>query len=204
MLLRRSVFASLDLHEIGRHNRIEHNASVVHDDDTNGAKLAPTQVDPQLLHKFLSKAYSPPSLRSSEGSGMITVEDIAHTRVAREADVSAPPDALHAEIARGEFAMVLNIFGKGPAKMLDAEDLEHWLNENRFPPHWTPTHQEGLFDTVAESGKMRKLMETYRGEEPHEILSTIRTMLCNESNEVKRLFTAIGKSMESLWEKSRI
>ena len=188
----------LDLHEVDRHNCIEHNASVVHDDDTDGSKLAPTQVDPDLLHKLLSKAYSPPSLRSSESSSTITIEDIAQTRVSREAAVDTPPDALHAEIARGEFAMVLNIFGTGPLKTLNAEELEHWLYENRFPAHWSPTHQENLLDTIAESRKMRKLMEAYRGGAPHESLSMIDKMLANESSGVKELFTTIGKSMKSL------
>ena len=199
ILLRRSVLKPLDLHEIDEHNRIEHNASVVHD-DADGSKLAPEHVDPSLLHKFLNKAYSSPRSRSAEGNDVITIEDIARTRIAREAACSAPPDALHAEIARGEFAMVLNIFGEGPAKTLNTKDLEVWLNENRFPDHWTPTHQEKLMDTIAENKKMRDLMEAYRGEEPHHIFTTIGKMLSDESNEGKRLFTAFGKTMEHLLE----
>jgi Peroxidase, family 2 len=195
ILLRRSALAPLDLHEIDKHNGIEHNASVTHDDDVNGSKFAPTQVNPGLLHKFIRKAYSGPSLCSSEDSSTITVADIAHTRVAREAESAAPPDAIHAEIARGEFAMVLNIFGEGPAKQLNAKDAEVWLKENRFPAHWTPTHQEHLWDTVAESKKMRELMQMYRGEEPHESLSSIEK---HGGAEVKGIFMAMGKSMGGL------
>ncbi|KAF8592468.1 Cloroperoxidase, partial [Ramaria rubella] len=165
ILLRRNVLNPLDLHEIGLHNRIEHNASVVHADDVNGSKLAPTHVDPVLLHKFLTKAYSPPSLRSSEGDRVVTIQDIAYTRTAREIEAIVPPDAIHAEIARGEFAMVLDIFGRDPEKTLSGKDLGMWLNENRFPPGWAPAHQEGLLDTISESKKMRTLMDAYRGEE---------------------------------------
>ncbi|KAF8520063.1 Chloroperoxidase [Gautieria morchelliformis] len=198
ILLRRSVLTPLDLHDINQHNGIEHNASVAHDDDVDGSKFAPTQVNPALLHKFIRKAYSGPSLRSSEDTSAITVEDIAHTRVAREAQSAAPPDAIHAEIARGEFAMVLNIFGRGPAKQLNPKDVEVWLKDNRFPPHWTPTHQEHLWDTVNESKKMRELMQAYRGEEPHESLSSIEK---HGGDEVKGIFTAMRKSLGGLLEK---
>lgn len=192
ILLRQSVLKPLEhLHDVDRHNYIEHDASIVHDDDLNGSELAPIRVDPGLLHKFFKKAYTPPEERSSEDSDVITIEDIAHARVAREADGNAPPDAVHAEIARGEFAMVLNIFGKGSAKTLDAKDLEAWLTENRFPAHWTPTHQETLKDTLSENKKIRELMKAYQGEGPHKILTVIAKS--DAAHQMRGVFKAIGK-----------
>jgi len=194
ILLRRSAFKSLDLLDIGHHNRIEHNASIAHDDDDNGAKDAPTKVNPELLHKFITKAYSPESLLSKEKGDVITIEDIAHARVARE-EVSAPVDPLHAEIARGEFAMVLDIFGKGSMKTLNAEELQAWLNENRFPPGWTPTHTERIFDTMSESKKMRKLMMNYSGEAPHGLFSQLEKLVGSQGHGV---ITALWRVIETM------
>ena len=160
LLLKQDPLRSLDLREIARRGGIEHSASIVHD-DCGDATIAPAQVNLDLLHKFLNKAYSPPDSHRLDHD-TITVDDIAHTRVAREA-VSAPIDALHAEIARGEFAMVLNIFGKGSEKTLSKQEMDIWLNENRFPDGWTPTHSETLANTRAESTKVRELMQAYRG-----------------------------------------
>lgn len=196
MLLRRSALKSLNLQEIGKHNGIEHNASVVHDDDDNGSPLAPTKVDPTLLHKFLTRAYSPDCLINKEGKGFVTIEDIARTRVSREA-ASQPVDPLHAEIARGEFAMVLNIFGKGAMKTLDTNDLEHWLDENRFPPGWTPSHQEHLWDTMAESKKIRALMQRYEGGEPHSLLGDLEKLV--HSHPIGHgIFTAFWRVIETM------
>ncbi|KIJ56587.1 hypothetical protein M422DRAFT_197585 [Sphaerobolus stellatus SS14] len=194
ILLRRSVLSKLDLDLINHHNRIEHNASIVHDDDDNGAKDAPTKVDPILLHKFVTKAYSPQSLINSEGKNVITIEDIAQTRVAREAD-SSPVDPLHAEIARGEFAMVLDIFGKGQMKTLDADEIQTWLKENRFPDGWAPSHTEHLLDTIRESKKMRALMQQYRGEEPKNLFVQLEQLVAGHGHGV---ITALWRVIETL------
>jgi len=194
ILLRRSALKSLDLLDVGRHNRIEHNASIVHDDDDDGSKDAPTKVNPELLHKFLTKAYSPDSVLSKENGSVITIEDIARTRVARE-DASAPVDPLHAEIARGEFAMVLDIFGKGSIKTLNAEELQAWLDENRFPPGWTPNHTERMFDTMTESKKMRKLMQQYSGEAPHGLFVQLEKLVGTQGHGI---LTALWRIIETM------
>jgi hypothetical protein len=43
----------LDLHELAKHNKIEHNGSLAHDDVPDGEKCAPWSHDPDLLDAFL-------------------------------------------------------------------------------------------------------------------------------------------------------
>lgn len=47
---------SSSLYDIGWHNCIKHNASVIHDDSDTDSKWAPTKVNP-VLHKFVTRQY---------------------------------------------------------------------------------------------------------------------------------------------------
>lgn len=168
ILLHQSPRTPINLRDVGKHGGIEHNASLVHDDDIDGSFDAPAQVNPDLLEKLISKSYTPPSLVSHEKDDSIYLDDIAWARVHREKDSSEaagkPVDPLHAEIARGEMAMVFNIFGKGKEKKLNAHDFRVWLDENRFPPGWSPSHTEHLVDTMFESKKIRTQMQKIRND----------------------------------------
>jgi Peroxidase, family 2 len=140
---------SLSLHELCTHNLIEHDASVVHKDAAPGHKFAPSRCDTGLLNKLLA-------------SDNVTLETVARRR--EELEREAPLDIVHQEVARGEWALVLDIFGREHDGKLRADDLRVWLKDNRFPDGWKPTHEQGLMATVSEASQLRKEMNKLRKE----------------------------------------
>ncbi|KIJ50398.1 hypothetical protein M422DRAFT_98529, partial [Sphaerobolus stellatus SS14] len=108
-LLRRPSLKAFDLHETDLHGYIEHNASVTRDDTPAGQKFAPLDIDHLRVLHFIEKAHVTPT---SQGQRVIGQEDVAEERI--ELKTQSPPlGPLYSEIARAEFAMVLEIFGFG-------------------------------------------------------------------------------------------
>jgi hypothetical protein len=128
------------LQDLARHNRIEHDASLVHDDTKGRDEYAPISPDSSLIKKLL--------LQSKDGH-VLTAEDVARARVERES-VCPLIDGLHSEIARGEMAMVLGVFGQEHAHHwgVPLGVLREWLTEERLPEGWKPTHTQGLLQTI--------------------------------------------------------
>ncbi|KAF8519981.1 Cloroperoxidase [Hysterangium stoloniferum] len=139
----------ITLHELARHNCIEHDASVVHLNTNPGHKFAPIETNQVLLKDFLK----PDS---------IAIEHVVQRRV--ELEDASPLDALHQEIARGEWALVLDIFGKKSKEKIATRFLQTWLKDNRFSEGWMPTHQQTLFATVRRSSDIRRRMNEFRKE----------------------------------------
>ncbi|KAI0066952.1 Cloroperoxidase [Artomyces pyxidatus] len=143
------------LGDLARHNRIEHDASLVHADTAPGREYAPDTPDTGMLEELLD--------RSHDGK-TFNLEDVAAARVAREAAVRTPLDAKHAEIARGEMALVVGIFsesadGKGGVPL---DILRRWFWEERLPDDWKHTHTLGLLQTVRMSKQIRDKMQEMR------------------------------------------
>jgi hypothetical protein len=107
-LLRRPSLKPFDLSGTSLHGFIEHNASLTRDDVPDFFQFGCSQLDIDRLHEFLDKAHH---TASSNGEDVITSEDIAAHRIVLEKKTSL--DSIHAEIARAEFAMVMEIFGHG-------------------------------------------------------------------------------------------
>ncbi|KAH9911664.1 uncharacterized protein B0H18DRAFT_335618 [Fomitopsis serialis] len=89
------------LRDLSRHNCIEHNASLVHPDVAYRDEYAPVDVHLHMLEDLL---------RYSTDGALMTPDDVARVRVVREAAYAVPMDKVHAEIARGEMAIVLQLF----------------------------------------------------------------------------------------------
>jgi len=140
----------ITLHDLAKHGRIEHNASIVHKDTATGNKYAPTRCDTVLLNNFL------------EDKEFLTLDDIAKHRV--ELENVSKLDPVHQEIARGEWALVSDIFGRAHEGKIPTEPLRIWLKENRFPEGWKPTHQQGLWATTTKSWAIRTRMDKLRKE----------------------------------------
>lgn len=140
---------SISLHDIALHGRIEHNASVVHRNTPQGEKYAPVDVDLRLLENFFEI-----------DRDFMTVEKIAQRRV--ELEVASPLDGLHSEIARGEWSLVLGIFGKANEGKIHLDILNVWLQENRFVTDWKPSHCQTLWYTFVTSFRIRRLMNKFR------------------------------------------
>lgn len=100
LLLLHQGAGDFQLADLARHNRVEHNGSLYHPDAGPRDEYAPLAGDPALLAAVFAD--------SASGVAM-TPEDIARVRVRREATSHPPLDLIHAELARGEVAIVLNM-----------------------------------------------------------------------------------------------
>lgn len=145
------------LDDLARHNRIEHDASLVHDDTKDRDEYAPISPSSTLVKNLLAQA---------EDGRVLTVEDVARARVERESQCQVL-NSLHAEIARGEMAIALGLFGQENAdhQGVPLGLLREWLAEERLPEGWKPTHTQGLLQTIHTAREIRDLMTTLKHEE---------------------------------------
>lgn len=155
----------LDLFEIGKHNRIEHDASLVHEDTPPGEKYAPTKIHSKWVHALVGDLIPATPLElSRDDQILIDATDVARMRVRRE-KLSAPLDGVHAEIARGEMGIILGVWEKSwtsshlsKAKGIPLPWLLDWLEKETLPEGWTPDHKTGLLETVGRSKRIREAM----------------------------------------------
>lgn len=99
-----------------------------------------------------------------KGKGkLMDAADVARSRIRREKD-SPPLDPVHAEIARGEMAIILGVMeAKGEGKVgVPVAWMREWISKERLPEDWKPTHVQGLLDTVKRSKAIRTAMEDQR------------------------------------------
>lgn len=97
---------------------------------------------------------------------LINAVDVARARVRRE-KASPPLDSMHAEIARGEMAIILGVWEtKSKDKVgVPAEWMRRWIGYEELPEGWRPTHKQGLLDTIKRAKSIRKAMEEMRNAE---------------------------------------
>jgi hypothetical protein len=140
----------MSLGDLCRHGGIEHHASLVHADTLKGHEYAPSRRATTLLKCFEDDV---------QGKSKITLVDFANLRVKREAESLTTHhqtlDELHAEIARGEVALTMGIFGDARTEAIEHDRLfEMWRTE-RFPGHWQPTHVQTLAQTALMAQSLR-------------------------------------------------
>jgi len=149
-------FGSFQLSDLARHNRIEHDASLVHDDTPDRDEYAPIAPSVPLIKQFLEQ--------SSDGQ-VITVEDVARARVWRQSQCPVLT-TLHAEIARGEMGVALGVFtppdSDKPAIPVDM--LRVWLSQERLPDGWKPTHTQGLLETMRTTRQINDAMNKFESD----------------------------------------
>jgi Peroxidase, family 2 len=145
-MMRKCTAHSLSLHDLAQHGLIEHDASLVHDDTAPGHKFAPIRCDTKLLNKLLD-------------SDVLTLNKVAKRR--EELERTAPLDLLHQEVARGEWALVLDIFGRENGGNCPSDLLRVWLKQNQFPEGWKPGHEQSLPATMSEAGEIRSEMKKF-------------------------------------------
>ncbi|KAH9975385.1 hypothetical protein BGW80DRAFT_1250962 [Lactifluus volemus] len=129
------------LDDLARHNRIEHDASLVHDDTPNRDEYAPILPDSSLVKQFLNTA---------EDGKFMTIEDIAKARVLRESQ-SRALDNLHAEIARGEMSIVAGLFDSRN-RGIPVDLLRTWVTDERLPDGPVSNHAHFLADLQPNEG----------------------------------------------------
>ncbi|KAL0573751.1 hypothetical protein V5O48_008194, partial [Marasmius crinis-equi] len=212
----------LDLHHIGLHNGVEHDASLVHEDAKDG-ELYPsirvrddwvldlvgdvvpnvegysrppsaTSLLSSMAHRFgseedsstLAPSSGEPSRASSNrssitiappgiGSGwqkftsaehrhtLVSAADVGRMRARRQQEIAPKKvDSFHAEIARGEMAIILGVWEETDAaekKGIPLPYLLTWLTKERLPEEWEPNHVQGLLDVARRSREIRKVTE---------------------------------------------
>ncbi|KAN0125905.1 heme-thiolate peroxidase [Russula decolorans] len=144
---------SFGLNDLARHNRIEHNASLVHDDTKPRDEYAPIPPNPELVKQFMEEV---------KDGQFVTVEDVARARVWRESQCPALNN-FQAEIARGEMAIALGLFSESESDThkqgIPVDLLRAWFSEERLPDGWKPSHTQGLFETIETSTQLRNEMK---------------------------------------------
>jgi len=157
-------FGRINLYEIGKHDAIEHNASLVHHDTPTGQIYAPIDIDHSLVDALVSdvKPSSAEIEKSSDPSAkfLMNYEDVARARIRRE-EQCKPVDSVHSEIARGEMAIILGVWEvKTKNKTgIPVDYIKRWIGEERLPDGWKPDHKQGLFDVVKRSKTIRLAMD---------------------------------------------
>ena len=163
-------FGRLDIYEIGKHDAIEHNASLVHHDTPKGQTYAPIEIHPSLVDALVSdvKPNSAEVAQSSDPTAkfLMNYEDVARARIRREAECG-PIDALHSEIARGEMAIILGVWEvKTKEKTgIPMDYFRRWISEERLPDGWKPDHTQGLLNVIHRSSQIRSTMAKMRKEQ---------------------------------------
>ena len=149
-------FGSFELSDLARHNRIEHDASLVHDDTPDRDEYAPLAPRATLIKQFLEQ---------SKDGQVITVEDVARARVWRESQCPVLT-TLHSEIARGEMAIALGLFSPPDSDKpaIPVDMLRVWLTQERLPNGWKPTHTQGLLETIRTSRQLNEAMNKFESD----------------------------------------
>jgi len=163
-------FGRVNLYEIGKHNAIEHDASLVHQDTPKGQTYAPIEIDHSLVDALVSDV-KPSSLEIEKSSDptakfLMNYEDVARARIRREKQCR-PVDSLHAEVARGEMAIILGVWEvKTKNKVgIPVDYIKRWIGEEKLPDGWKPDHTQGLLDVIRRSKDIRLAMDQIRKEE---------------------------------------
>lgn len=154
LLLRQ--FGPIQLSDLARHNRIEHDASLIHPDARGRDEYAPLTSNGSLWNELLKDV--------SDGRRLTTL-DVARARVRREEEERKAGkealDGFHAEIARGEMAIALEMFEDGKEEGIPVRSLEQWMLRERFPEGWRPRHV-GLWNTIVRAREIKDAMEKIR------------------------------------------
>jgi hypothetical protein len=112
-------WGAITLADLGRHDCIEHDASLVHRNTYKFKEYAPHEVVPELVADLcdsvisLHKSQQPSVIGEEPTVPLMTAQDVGYLRHVRERS-SPPLDPVHAEIARGEMAILLGAFAAKP------------------------------------------------------------------------------------------
>lgn len=157
----------IDLHDLARHNRIEHDASLVHADAVPGCPFASTKADNARTQELLD-------ITPAE---YLTFEDLAHARALRDQQNSKSLDWLHTKIARGEIILTLKTLGEDisdtedehrPSKDISDHQtysnlrvpklyLSQWFGQDKLPDGWKrPVKRIQLRDVASGSRNLAR------------------------------------------------
>jgi len=144
---------TVDLHQLRKHNVIEHDASLSRDDILTGDSWT---VDRRLISDMYPEG-------SDRG---LTFKDIAAVRVKRERLLpKGRLDWAHNRIALGEASLVIGVWGLGgngvfEHNIVPYQRIRSFFVDERLPPDWMrPEFSLGFLKTLELGGKMRAEMD---------------------------------------------
>ncbi|KAJ4481883.1 Chloroperoxidase [Lentinula aciculospora] len=232
----------IDLHLIGLHNGVEHDASLVHLNTPEDRKYGPVEIQEQWVpmlvgdiqpkvdgfpldlpyvgpdHKRDPSAASSSSAVSSSPSSKTFIDspeylstlvdeaDVGRMRARRQNEILPKKlDAVHAEIARGEMAIILGVWNSQYQPKHEGERendknrekqgiplswLFQWLSEERLPEVPVSSSSEGSSGTTESDGTTtppRKLQTTMWRPDHKQTLSDV----VNRSKRIRKVTEAI-------------
>jgi len=155
MFLIGRLFRKVSLSDLAFHHGVEHDASLTRQNTLPTTKYGPTSACPVLCKQLLEDAHE---------DGYYTVEEFSKARVRREKEPGTRMDELRKEIARGEAALALNVFGGTEGKM-SADVVRTWWIGERLPEGWVPSREITLLSTAKIARQIRLTMNRLRKEE---------------------------------------
>lgn len=159
------------MHDLAKHNAIEHDGSLVHADAPSGDAFAPTEVDPALVEQLLSITHA----------NSLSLHDLARARAQRDVAIRSPLDKIHAEIARGETVLTIECLGSdGLVDKQDIDDgvdvkperrvpkayVEEWFVKEKLPEGWDkPSRKVTLIGVARKSWEVKAMVHAMRSEQ---------------------------------------
>jgi len=170
-----------------RFGGVEHDASLVHRDCPVGEKYPSHQIMQDWVKDLISDVRpipvrAPASAEAGEwaflNDPVMDERDVARARVRRE-HLSPELDPFHAEIARGEMAIILGVWSRastsseGETEKIGAPLawMLDWLKYERLPDGWRPNREQTLHDVRRRATIMKEAMEVFRDEDERESMS---------------------------------
>jgi hypothetical protein len=139
---------TINLYDMAKHNGVEHDASLVHDNASKGEEYAPIKPGQELLKEFIAS--------SSDGS-TISQEDFMRWRVKRES-VSPPlPSNFHTS-ALMEVGVMVEVFG-GEEKKVPIHIIEQLFGEERIPD-FSILHSLGIFGSISRVKRLQSIWDS--------------------------------------------
>ncbi|QRW00755.1 peroxidase family 2 domain protein [Ceratobasidium sp. AG-Ba] len=137
---------TVDLAALDQHGKVEHDASLVHQDKRDGDYVHPNKV---LLDELVAQ--------SSDGRGL-TLEDFAKARLRRQARIPGGKlDRLHSKFAGGESVLAVQVVGDG--NEIGVEHVKEWFGGEKLPHGWMPNGHMGIITLGRENRKFGKMIE---------------------------------------------
>ncbi|KZP10057.1 hypothetical protein FIBSPDRAFT_838864 [Athelia psychrophila] len=138
----------LSLSDIAWHDRIDYDVSLVHTNTSLEEEYTPDGINRDLLEAVMNHG---------KGARTELRKDGAQEVLIKLKTLSPALDRMHAEIARGEMAIVLRVLA-APDAGIPLPWLRTWIHDETFPAGWAPNRTVGLVDAVRESGRIRVAM----------------------------------------------
>jgi len=150
---------TVNLHDLAKHNIIEHDGSMVHRDSPSETPFASVAVDRSLLYGMLRISPLP----------TLSLEDFAAVRALRDATLRRPLSKIHARIAYSEAILAFLVLSTQDQqrrtnqnvddKVVPKSFLEDWLGEEKLPNGWMrPLRAIGILEVSRETSKFRDMV----------------------------------------------